>query len=546
MRVEALAIALRSRQGWEAIDLGFRMATHWARPLWSVWLTVYVPVAVALLLALWAEPLIAALALWWIKPVLDRFALFVLSRRVFGDPAALAETLSAWRTVLSPGLLRAVVLRPLGWDRSFLQPIPLLERQRGPAARRRAGLLGRRLGGHAMALALACLCFELVVIFTLMVLGELVTPAAEVGGVTASSGLAEALGIEWWGIGLTLAYAVAIALVEPFYVAAGFAMYLVRRTQLEGWDIELALRRAAVGAEPVAVSNPPALPERPFTANSPLALAAIVMFVGFSFVPLPLHAETSMPVDASGVPVSKRALRVALEQGESVAENIKPLDTPARRAALEVARHSDFGQHTEVMRWRLDTGKQRKQRTELDFDWLTTLGEWIASAVRVMAWLLLAVLAMAVVWLMARRFGGMESAPSNNLPPTQMFGLAISPDSLPDDVVAAAQAALDAGRLREAVSLLYRGALSFLVHQNGMRIGEGATEGDVLRIATPLLAPDAVAHFRALIGAWVDIAYGHRPLEVEVVRSLCNAQRRHFAGSSSVAYMESTSSAVPA
>ena len=33
--------------------------------------------------------------------------------------------------------------------------------------------------------------------------------------------------------------------LEPFYVAAGFGLYLNRRTLLEGWDIEVALRRIA-------------------------------------------------------------------------------------------------------------------------------------------------------------------------------------------------------------------------------------------------------------------------------------------------------------
>ena len=35
----------------------------------------------------------------------------------------------------------------------------------------------------------------------------------------------------------------ATSLVEPFYVGAGFGLYLDRRTQIEGWDIEIAFRR---------------------------------------------------------------------------------------------------------------------------------------------------------------------------------------------------------------------------------------------------------------------------------------------------------------
>ena len=42
----------------------------------------------------------------------------------------------------------------------------------------------------------------------------------------------------------TLAYAAAISFLEPFYVAAGFGIYLNRRVELEAWDIEQEFRRA--------------------------------------------------------------------------------------------------------------------------------------------------------------------------------------------------------------------------------------------------------------------------------------------------------------
>ena len=35
-----------------------------------------------------------------------------------------------------------------------------------------------------------------------------------------------------------------VMFLEPFYVAAGFAMYLNRRAELEAWDIEQEFRRA--------------------------------------------------------------------------------------------------------------------------------------------------------------------------------------------------------------------------------------------------------------------------------------------------------------
>jgi hypothetical protein len=46
------------------------------------------------------------------------------------------------------------------------------------------------------------------------------------------------------GVANFAAYSIAIFLVEPFYVAGGFAMYLNRRAELEAWDIEQEFRRA--------------------------------------------------------------------------------------------------------------------------------------------------------------------------------------------------------------------------------------------------------------------------------------------------------------
>ena len=48
-----------------------------------------------------------------------------------------------------------------------------------------------------------------------------------------------------WVAGVSLAcFVIAVAVVEPFFVGAGFAMYLNRRVELEAWDIEQEFRLA--------------------------------------------------------------------------------------------------------------------------------------------------------------------------------------------------------------------------------------------------------------------------------------------------------------
>ena len=53
-----------------------------------------------------------------------------------------------------------------------------------------------------------------------------------------ASGIAGALALR------LACFAVAVAIVEPFFVGAGFAMYLNRRVELEAWDIEQEFRLA--------------------------------------------------------------------------------------------------------------------------------------------------------------------------------------------------------------------------------------------------------------------------------------------------------------
>ena len=50
--------------------------------------------------------------------------------------------------------------------------------------------------------------------------------------------------IPWMLIVTSSLITLTVLLLEPFYVSAGFGMYLNRRTELEAWDIEQEFRRA--------------------------------------------------------------------------------------------------------------------------------------------------------------------------------------------------------------------------------------------------------------------------------------------------------------
>jgi hypothetical protein len=99
----------------------------------------------------------------------------------------------------------------------------------------------------------------------------------------------------------------------------------------------------------------------------------------------------------------------------------------------------------------------------------------------------------------------------------------ISPESLPEDIGAAALALLEAGRTRDALSLLYRGALSRAVHRHGVLIGESYTEGEALKAVRAKLDPSRADYFADLVGVWQRAVYAGEAVLPEPIARLCRS-----------------------
>ncbi len=157
-----------------------------------------------------------------------------------------------------------------------------------------------------------------------------------------------------------------------------------------------------------------------------------------------------------------------------------------------------------------------------DLEWLRDFIDSLSTGLRVAVWLvgaglLIAVLLRLRVWLQQRE-GGVRLAAA---PPTHVGTLDIRPESLPEDVGGAALALLQRGELRAALSLLYRGALSRLVHAHAVPIRAASTEGECLALAAKHLAPQPLAYLAQLVAAWQAVAYAHRALLAEDIEPLC-------------------------
>lgn len=241
MQVDALAVQLRPRPMGEAADLGVLLVQRHARSLLRTWAPVYLAVALLALATIEISGWLPALLVFWLKPWLDRSLLFVLSRAVFGEATRFADLWAQRRAVWGGNLLDTLTLRRLSPWRSYTLPIAQLEGQRGKPRRLRRGQLLKAKRGAAAGMHFVFANLEFVLALGLVLLALLFAPEGTQGHLLAR--LTER-GSMFNDVVGNLAYVLVVGLLEPFYVAAGFAMYLNRRVELEAWDIEQEFRRA--------------------------------------------------------------------------------------------------------------------------------------------------------------------------------------------------------------------------------------------------------------------------------------------------------------
>ena len=508
MQIESLSIALRPRSAWEAIDLGTAMLRTWWQPMMRVWLVVYLPAAILFTgifdHALW----LAIFALWWTKPVYDRFMLHVLSRSVFGDTPTVGQTLRDWRAALSPGTLVSLTIGRFGMftpvsylsTRSFDLPVLQLEQQTSGNARSRLRVLRARSRGHALGLTVVCAHFEAL----LWIAGGLLLMFLQPGTSTAS-------GFDWFafatgrgesgavGLSTVVFYVIAVSIIEPLYVASGFALYLNRRAQLEGWDLELGLRRLDERLQEPARAR-----------SGGMARAASIMIASIALTLVLASTPTTVQAQGQTAPARSTA-------APGAAQVIK-----------EVVSAPEFQERRMVERWRYKG--TRDDPAPVGVSGWERIAQLIAEALRAAVWVLAAV-AIGILLYYARRF----FVPRERLAvgeryqaPAAISGLAIGPESLPADIVAQASRLIAEGKVRDGLSLLYRGALSALVHRYSVRLRDSDTEGDCARAAAATLDPEHTRYFTRLVEAWAATAYAGRTPSTEFARDLCAGWSVHF------------------
>ena len=222
-------------------------------------------------------------------------------------------------------------------------------------------------------------------------------------------------------------------------------------------------------------------------------------------------------------PAGAAALAAPSGAPDAVAAGAPVTADEVRAAAAKLRTDPNLGVEKKIRSLRWSDSRDRTRPTpQKPAPWLLGLFEYLGQTGSVLLWVAGAIAtAVAAIWLY-RTWRTRTPAPAVIAPPAVRVGsMDIRPESLPEDIGAAALALAEAGQAREALSLLYRGALSRAVHRFGIAIGESYTEGEALRAVRAGLDAQRTAFFSDLVGVWRRAVYAGEVIAREPIAHLC-------------------------
>lgn len=486
MRLEDVTAEIRPRGRWESIDLGCALIRENFGKVMLAWMITVVPLwfGIICLCQFWpwpeGRPWLALLICWWLLPVCDRVPLFVISRALFGEDVKLREVFKAWPRMIFRRSLGMLSIARFSPNRGLSQPVLELEGLKGQAYRNRVNLLARNGGEGATQAILIGWVLILASMFSLLfIYGSLMSLFGD-SVVVEEFWVKHVLSSEaafipepYMWVAVTL-YLLSVSLIEPFFVGAGFAMYINSRTITEGWDIELAFKRMSERVKDLGMK-----------VGSRIAS---MLLIGISF----------LMMSGSGLCEEKNERLEKVMADESFTVHTKEYKVPV-------------------------SNKDHDSSSLPDANW-----SGIGALGNILLWLVIAAAVAGIVWLIYENrhvFGGNRNVREQlNAPKIKtLMGMEVTLESLPDDIVAAARDAWRVGEYQQAMSLLYRGAIAWLVNYGHVPICESDTERDC-EVAVKKTQPENLAiYFSKLTLAWIKLAYGKINPSEDEFHQLCES-----------------------
>lgn len=512
MELDKVAAVLRRRSGIQAVDLGTLLGRRFWTAIILPWLLMVVPVLIIVqttVFLLSTSILLALFVGWWLKPLFDRITLYVISRGFFGSTPSTRETVRAvcdqW---VSREVLWDLTIRRFSPFRTMVMPVRVLEGNRGSMVTSRVrSLLDGEAQTHGLVLMGFAILFKGLMYLSLVALLLMVTPSEFVEDwfMPAEFVFFDA---PLWLTGLVCIGGTTLVTlaVEPFFGAGGFGIYIQRRIEREGWDLELRFRQLA---------------DRLEQALDGVA-GVFIAVIAASFLAM---------MGLSG-PVVAQEVDGAMWEDEQVAQpaevnrELIPVADPDEELQ-SILNAPPFGGRTDTVKeWRRkepvdDSGNQWEPSP-----FMQALSSLMASGFRVTMWLVMIALLLFMGWKIYRyldnRRGGPKASPERSRWEEEILSQGEDLEELPDDIATAARRAWGQGAHRQALAMLLLSSLLRFEERHSYRFPPGWTTARCARTVAsrgregPVLAEVARAfgqlawaqkeisdeQFESLLGRW--------------------------------------------
>lgn len=498
--LQKLAVMPRPRSHWQAIDAGMLLARKHYWKLLALWFTFSIPIGLVFFAIVYFDLLgywVIGFG-WWFKPLYELPILMYLSRALFRQPTSIRQALKDTKSQIFRLLATYLTLSRLSPTRSMTASVVFLEQQKGKARRERVSTLTNDTN-RAYTLMLSWIHIEAITFYILFpIIYSLIYADMDFSElfdkfIRNDADMATPELLAYAGIPLVVS-----ALVGPFYVASGFLLYINRRMRLEAWDIEhqfqdLETRIGHGGSSSILASH-----LVPLALTGTIALACIAGVAPWNTA----SAETS-----------------TLAPIESIRESVQ-----------EIYDEDDFGSTKTVNRLRfIESDDDDDELSDLDLGWVANAFEAIFKISRILVFLLAGAAVALVIWALmkympdswqfTRRSPSLELLDVENHPLTK---------SLPADIVDAAQAALQQDNHREALSLLYRGALRTVMRRHSLSIPKSATEKECRQWVAKCKVEQQADDFDHVVNKWSHTAYANHQPTSDQTRELIDFWASNF------------------
>jgi len=541
MDLSRLKIDPRLRTPWQAIDLGFVMARRWWLPLALSWAIPCLTLFVIVSAILPGYPSICFIVVWWFKPLWDRLPIMLASRALFSEPLDVKALLRQTFSIFKRDWFSSLTWRRLSPTRSFDIPVGLLEGLRGRDRSRRLGVLHQSSESAAIALTLVCSSIEYILVAGFMATVFLLVPIE--------------FDVDWWSVVESEASAQAIffnfisllcmVAVAPFYTLAGFSLYISRRIELEGWDIEIRFRHL-IDQHKEKNRKKPLFENREKTQknnlnskilSAVLAIALSGTILGTALPESALAQEPEAVTELETNPAGERKTSPFVDQYyEGLAES--PSASAAKDEVVDILSGDDFYRPEMVEGW------QWKKREPVEPSetpsWMESFVRAIQSFValflggfEILFWLIIVAVIAFVIYRFRDVLSAMITPRDKKIEKQQadvLFGLDVRKESLPDNITDEVNKLWQQKKHREAVGLLYRATLSGLIHKFNFEFYDGYTEQECVDVVSTGSEEKLGDFVKDLTRTWQLIAYAHQMPDENHVKELCSQWTVFFAG----------------